>query len=349
MNLLEDPARLMARTFLRLPRPLRAAVIGRRHLVLDERPLDRQLQLMLWAEARLPVQPLGAGAVADARARFLRTAPLLAPTAPRHDRADLSVAGAAGPLRARSYAPAGAGRDLLPGLVYLHGGGWVVGDLDSHDRVCAALAVAAGCRVIAVDYRLAPEHPFPAPVDDAWAAFRDVVARASELGLEPDRIGIGGDSAGGNLSAAVAWLAREAGGPAPRAQVLVYAGVDQTREAPSYTAFGRGFLLTADDVRWFRAHYVPSDADRRDVRASPLLAADLRGLAPAVIVTAGFDVLRDEGRAYARRLREAGVPVDERCEGDLVHGFLNLAGAIDAAGRAFGALAASIRAALARP
>jgi acetyl esterase len=336
---------LAARAFVRLPAPLRAAIIGRRPVVVDERPLDRQVQLLLWAEARLRLPFTGDVTVPQARARFRRLAPLLAPTPPRHERAELTVAGAAGPLRARSYAPPGAGRAPLPGLVYLHGGGWVVGDLDTHDAVCATLAVAAGCRVISVDYRLAPEHPFPAPVDDAWAAFQDVVRRAGELALDPARVGIGGDSAGGNLSAAVALLARDAGGPAPRVQALVYASVDQTREAPSHALFGRGFLLTADDVRWFRGHYLRGDADRRDLRASPLLA-DLHGVAPAIVVTAGFDVLRDEGRAYAARLREAGVPVDERREPDLVHGFLGLAGPVNAARRAFDGLAASLRAAL---
>lgn len=338
------PSPFTSRALLRLPAPLRAAVVGRR-VVVDGQPLDRQTQLLLWAERRLRPGRLGQGRVAEARARFARNAVLLAPRPPRHDRAELTLAGAAGPLRARAYAPRGSRGATLPGLVYLHGGGWVVGDLGSHDAVCADLAVNAGCRVIAVDYRLAPEHPFPAPVDDAWAAFRDVVARAGALGLDPARVGIGGDSAGANLSAVTSLLARDAGGPAPRAQALLYGSFDQTRDYPSQALFGQGYLLTSDDVDWFRGHYLQGPDDARDRRASPLLA-DLRGVAPAVIVSAGFDPLRDDSTAYAEALRAAGVPVTLRCERELVHGWLNLAGGVRAARRALDDLAAALRAAL---
>lgn len=333
------PPPAVARALLQLPRPLRAPLLGRR-VVVDGQTLDRQTQLLLWAERRLALPGLGGGTVEDARARFRRTSVLLAAPTPAHTRAELTVAG----RPARAYAPLGAGR--LPGLVYLHGGGWVVGDLESHDAVCADLAVRAGCRVVAVDYRRAPEHPFPAAVDDALAAFLEVVARADALGLEPTRVGIGGDSAGGNLSAAVALLCRDRGGPAPRVQALLYPSLDQTSAAPSHTLFARGFLLTEDDIRWFRGHYLASPDDARDPRASPLLAADLRGVAPAVVVSAGFDPLRDEATAYAARLRAADVRVVERCERDLVHGFLSLAGGIAAARRAVDALAADLRDAL---
>jgi acetyl esterase len=335
------PPAPVARALIGLPRPLRRAVIGGRRVTIDGCTLDRQLQLLLWAEARLGVPKLGEGSVEDARARFRVNARLLAPTLPACDVSDLTVAGAAGPLRARRYAP---GPGTRPGLVYFHGGGWVVGDLDTHHEVCATLAVAAGVTVVAVDYRLAPEHPFPAPFEDAWAAFRDVIARAAELGLDPARIGVGGDSAGGNLSAAVALHARDAGGPAPKAQVLAYASVDQSRDYPSQATFARGFLLEDDDIAWFRARWL-RDEDERDPRCSPLLH-DLEGVAPAVVVTAGFDPLKDEGVAYAAKLRAAGVPVEERCERDLVHGFLNLAGAVTAARRALDDVAAATRRAL---
>lgn len=338
------PPPALGRAFVRLPRPLRALLLGR-PIALDGQTLDRQVQLLLWAERRLPVPPLGAGSFEDARAAFRRTSVLLTARPPRHERRELTVQGATGPLRARAYAPPGRAGATLPGLVFLHGGGWVVGDLDTHDAVCADLAVNVGCRVVAVDYRRAPEHPFPAPVDDAWAAFRDVIARAPELGLDPARVGIGGDSAGANLSAAVSLLARDAGGPAPRVQALIYGSYDQTKDYPSKDLFGQGFLLTSDDIAWFRHHYFQGPDDRRDRRASPLLA-DLRGVAPALIVSAGFDPLRDESTVHAEALRAAGVPVVLRCERDLVHGWLNLAGPIRAARRALDALAASLREAL---
>lgn len=340
------PPAPVARALLALPRPLRRAVIGARRVTLDGCTLDRQVQLLLWAEARLGVPALGEGTVEDARARFRVNSRLLAPAAPRSCAVDaLTVAGATGPLRARRFTPAAA-RAPGPGLVYLHGGGWVLGDLDTHHEVCAALATAAGLPVIAVDYRLAPEHPFPAPFEDAWAAFQDVVRRAHELGLDPARIGVGGDSAGGNLSAAIAVRARDAGGPRPGAQVLVYPSVDQAQDHPSEATFARGFLLSRDDIAWFRARYLGGHEHDRDPRCSPLLA-DLRDVAPAVVVTAGFDPLRDEGAAYAAKLRAAGVRVEERCERDLVHGFLNLAGAVAAARRAFDDLAVATRRVLA--
>jgi acetyl esterase len=346
---LPAPVRALARATFRLPGPLLQALAGRDEVVVDGQALDRQVQLLLRLEERLQLPALGAGPVDEIRANFRRTSTLLVAAPPRHARRDLEVRGARGALRARLYGPpagpAGSA-GVLPGLVYFHGGGWVVGDLETHDAVCAALAVEAGCRVVAVDYRRAPEHPFPAPHEDAWAAFRDVVARAAELGLDPARVGVAGDSAGGNLAAGVSRVARDAGGPAPRVQALVYASLDQTRDTASTERFASGFLLSRDDIRWYRARCFPRDEDRADLRASPLLAPDLVGLAPAIVVTAGFDPLRDEAHAYAARLREAGVPVVERCERSLVHGFLNLTGAIGAADLAARALARDLRAAL---
>ncbi len=219
-------------------------------------------------------------------------------------------------------------------LVYFHGGGWVVGDLDTHDAPCRLLARAAGVRVLSVDYRLAPEHRFPAAADDALAAFRWAVEHAAELGADPRRIAVGGDSAGGNVSASTALQAARDGGPAPAFQLLIYpvtdnaAPSDPATQTGSYRMFADGFFLTAEQMRWYRAHYfgAAEATAARDVRASPLLADDLSGLAPAHVVTAGFDPLRDEGEAYAARLREAGVRTTLRRHPGLIHGFVNVVG-----------------------
>jgi acetyl esterase len=197
------------------------------------------------------------------------------------------------------------------------------------------LAHTAGVRVLSVDYRLAPEHRFPAAADDALAALRHVHAHAADYGADPNRIGVGGDSAGGNLSAATALQAARDGGPAPAFQLLIYPVTDNVAprapetETPSYRLFADGFFLTAEQMRWYRGHYFgPAEAELApDLRSSPLLAPDLSGVAPAHVVTAGFDPLRDEGEAYAARLREAGVPVTLRRHRGLIHGFVNMVGA----------------------
>jgi acetyl esterase len=242
---------------------------------------------------------------------------------------DRTVEGAVGPLGARLYVPfERAGAEPSPLLLYFHGGGWVVGDLDSHDATCRQLAVSAGVRVLAVDYRLAPEARFPAAADDALAALRWAHAHAAEIGADPARIAVGGDSAGGNLSAVTALRAARDGGPAPAFQLLIYPVTDNSARTRSYELFREGFFLTADDMAWYRAHYFGPQEPQlvRDPHASPLLAEDLSGLAPAHVVTAGFDPLRDEGEAYAGRLREAGVRVSVRRHPGLIHGFVNLIG-----------------------
>src|SRR3989442_210692 len=228
---------------------------------------------------------------------------------------------AAVPLRV--YRPAGvAATTLLPGLVYFHGGGWVIGDLDTHDVLCRQLTAEAGITVASVDYRLAPEHKFPAAVDDAWEATRWVSASADRLGIDPRRLAVGGDSAGGNLAAVVALMARDAGGPVISFQVLLYPVTDLGAETRSYTDFADGYMLTRDSMRWFAAQYLAGKDEAMDWRVSPLRAATLAGLPPALIVTAGFDPLRDEGEKYARRLRDAGVRVDYACYGGMLHGFV---------------------------
>ena len=229
-------------------------------------------------------------------------------------------------VRAGVYRP----RDLptpAPTLVFFHGGGWVVGDLDTHDGLCRKLAAHGRVQVIAVDYRLAPEHPYPAAVDDAVAAYRDVVARADELGVRRDRLGVTGDSAGGNLSAVVALAVRADPHP-PALQALLYPATDLTCACPSHQRLADAFILNARAIRWYRGHYLgpePSAARLREPMLSPLHAPDLAGVAPAYVLTAGFDPLRDEGQAYAARLADAGVPVVSRCFDELIHGFYNVA------------------------
>ncbi|MCY4223095.1 MAG: alpha/beta hydrolase, partial [Thiotrichales bacterium] len=226
------------------------------------------------------------------------------------------------------------GGDDLPSLVYFHGGGHVIGSPDTHDATARNLCNGAGCVVMSVDYRLAPEHKFPAAAEDAFAAVHWCATHGAEIGVDPRRIAVGGDSAGGNLAAVAALMAREAGGPAIRLQVLVYPVTDYACDTASYHIWATGYVLEAASMRWYRDHYLRDEADRRDWRAAPLRAADLSGLPPAFVLTAQCDVLHDEGEAYAQRLRAAGVEVEyHRCDG-MIHGFFTMAPAIDGAVRA---------------
>jgi acetyl esterase/lipase len=257
------------------------------------------------------------------------------------------IPGPAGPIGARLYVPDGA-RTPAPLVVYYHGGGHVIGDLDTHDQPCRFLAREIPALVLAVDYRLGPEHPFPAAVDDAAAAFSWAHAEAESLGADPERIAVAGDSAGGNLAAVVAQLAHAAGGPEPAFQALLYPVTDYSSfKRPSYATFAEGFFLTREEMDWFRENYFADDADRTDPRASPILADDLSGLPPAHVVTAAFDPLRDEGEEYARRLEVAGVPTTLKREPDLVHGFINAVGVSSRAREAVGSIAEAIRSGLA--
>lgn len=229
------------------------------------------------------------------------------------------------PLAARAYTPDGLAEGS-PLLVYLHGGGWVTGSLNSHDTVCRFLAEVGRLRVLAVEYRLAPEHPFPAAVRDATAAFHFARTRAATLGADPRAVALGGDSAGANLAAVTAYLCARSGGPTPDRLLLFYPPCDAVNRSASRDLFAEGFLLTDADIRWFQDHYIPSDRDYGDPRASILLADDLTGMPPTYLVTAGFDPIRDEGEMFARRLAEAGVPVALRRQPNLVHGFVNMIG-----------------------
>jgi acetyl esterase len=240
---------------------------------------------------------------------------------------DLDVEADAVRLRARHYAPARSS-DGAALLVYYHGGGFLYGDLDTHDGFCRLLCRHSGAHVLAIDYRLAPENPFPAAVEDALGAFRWAVAQASELGADPARVGVGGDSAGGNLAAVTAQLAARDGGPAPAMQLLIYPVTEHVRRLPSREIYRDGFLLTGEEMEWFEGHYLGSvGADSgHDPRASPLLSDDVGGLAPAIVITAGFDPLRDEGEAYAHALAAAGTPATLRRFDSFIHAFINLAG-----------------------
>ena len=237
---------------------------------------------------------------------------------------NLSIPTAAGPLGARFYLPPNLpGGDPPPLLVYYHGGGWVIGDLDTHDGVCRFLAATAGLAVLSIDYRLAPEHPFPAAVEDAWDALSWAAVNAHELGADPGRIAVAGDSAGGNLAAGVSIRARDEGAPMPAMQLLLYPVTDSADDPRSRTLFADGFLLTRGDMDHFEGFYLPNAADVNDPRVSIFKERDLSGLPRAYVATAGFDPLRDEGEAYGIRMREAGVSVAVRRYPGLIHGFAN--------------------------
>ena len=241
-------------------------------------------------------------------------------------------AGADAPIPLRLFRPAGASADtVLPVLLYFHGGGWTIGDLDTHDVLCRQLAQASGGAVVSVDYRMGPEHRFPAAVDDCLAAVRWVRAQAYALKLDASRLAVGGDSAGGNLAAVACLCLREAGEAQPAFQVLIYPATDMRAVAPSHTTNGQGYLLTRDSIDYYRGHYIADPAQWTDWCASPLLATDHTRLAPALVLTAGFDPLRDEGRQYADALSAAGVKTQYVCFERQIHGFITMGRVIDEA------------------
>jgi acetyl esterase len=307
--------------------------------------LDPQVKAVLEMVAKANRPAYNTLSPKEARQLFIETRPASTPTPPEIGSVrNVSAQASHGLIPLRVYRPAGVPDSTrLPAYVYFHGGGWVIGDVNTHDVLCRQLTAASGASVISVDYRLAPEHKFPAAADDAWAATKWVVAHADELGLDASRLAVGGDSAGGNLAAVVALMARDAGGPAIKLQVLIYPVTDMMRETRSYSDFAEGYMLTRDSMRWFFAQYLTSSDDVRDWRASPLRAPSLANLPPALIVTAGFDPLRDEGEIYAGRLRDAGNMVDYVCYGGMVHGFLGMGKLLDTAGRAIAHIGESLR------
>jgi acetyl esterase len=289
----------------------------------DGSVLDDQIHLGLAVWQRFHLEP--EHDVAARREVSRRTAALMAgPAVPVRAVHDLEIDGADGPLRARHYVPFPHGHaSPAPLLVWFHGGGFVVGDLDTADQPCRMLCRYADVHVLSVDYRRAPEHPFPAAVDDAAAAFAWALDHADDLGADPAQVAVGGDSAGGNLAAVVAQQTRHARPPV--AQLLIYPPTDLENRLPSVDRFADGYFLTDAEATWYRDVYA-GDADRTDPRMSPLLAPDISGLAPALVVTAAFDLLRDHGEAYARALQQAGTPVVLRRVPRLIHGFLNTTG-----------------------
>jgi acetyl esterase len=260
---------------------------------------------------------------------------------------DRTIAGPAGDLPVRIYRPVSVAADAkLPGLVYAHGGGWVFGNLDSHDVLCAQLALEAGIAVFAVDYRLAPEARFPGAFDDMVAGLKWVAANGPSVGIDPAKLAIGGDSAGGNLAAAVSIWARDNRGPRLRLQLLAYPVTDAVARAESYRRYEDGYGLNAATMEWFFDHYTPDKGSRGDWRVSPLRAGSLAGLAPALVITAGFDPLRDEGRAYAFRLQQEGTQADLMEFGGMLHGFLSSPMLLHGARRGTTLAAAALREAL---
>ena len=238
--------------------------------------------------------------------------------------ADGGFAGPASELRFRRYRPLGAKPGLLPTLVYYHGGGFVIGTIETHDSTCRRVANKSGCQVISIDYRLSPEHPFPAPIDDGVAAFRHIRDNSELFGADAARIAVGGDSAGGAIAAVVCQICRDAGETGPAFQMLIYPATDSSKESGSRNAFAEGYFLSKPLMEWFWEAYVPEDMDLADLRLSPLLAKDFSGLPPAFVLTAGYDPLRDEGRAYADRLIDAGVKTTYVNYPGTIHGFFSM-------------------------
>jgi acetyl esterase len=305
--------------------------------------VDRQMQAVLERVANSGLPPFHTVSADEARRLYKQARAVLGPAAPEVSAvSELAAPGRAGPIPLRLYRGLGTEAGAhLPALVFFHGGGWTLGDLDTHDVVCRTLANRARCAVVAVDYRLGPEHKFPAAVEDCLAATRWVAEQAAALGIDAARIAVGGDSAGGNLAAVVTIALRDAGGPPLLFQALVYPATDQRQDTDSHARFGEGYLLTRSSLLWYRDNYLsPEDYD--DWRASPIRAADLARLPPAHIITAGYDPLLDEGRAYSDRLVAAGVPVLYECLEGMAHGFLTMGGAVAAANHALYRLGQSL-------
>lgn len=310
---------------LALPQATKRRVAGR-PLVIDDGALDVDIQVGLKILSRTAGPELEERTVASARAVIEQESWLFAGRPSRVGEVrDLTVPTRGGGVPARLYRPAGVPAGKLPLLIWFHGGGWVVGSIDSHDHVARAFCARAEVAVLNVGYRLAPEHPFPAGVEDAIDSFRWSHAAAAELGVDPTRIAVAGDSAGSNLAAVVSWVTTRDGGPAPAYQLLFAPATDVAHlDTTSYGLFHSGYFLTRTNIDWYIRHYLGNTGDPSDPLVSPLLAEDLSGLPPTHVAVAGFDVLRDEGEAYAARLAAAGVPVSLRRHRDAVHPFINI-------------------------
>lgn len=306
-----------------------------------EVPLDPQAAAVLAQLGAAGGPPLEALTPAEARAAMTQLQAALWPPVPSVQIEDLAPRPGL-PVGIRIYRPHGVGEDeQLPGLIYFHGGGWVLGTLDGYDALCGTLAQKGRLAVVSVDYRLAPEHQFPAAFDDASGAAAWIAANASSLGLDADRLALGGDSAGGALAASTAIHFAANKGPSIKAQLLIYPVTDLGEERASHSQVGEGYILTTAAMRWFRDLYLGTEGSATDWRASPLRAPGHAGLPPAVILTCGFDPLRDEGFAYVRTLIEAGVAVEHRHAADQMHGFMQW-GVLDAADDELGVCASAL-------
>jgi len=307
-------------------------------------PLDPQARMLIDQLAALGGAPTNTLSVAEAREGMRNMTAMRPPGDEVAHVEDRRIPGPLGEIPVRIYAP--EGKKPLPVLVYFHGGGWVIGDIETHDGTCRMIANGAGAVVVSVDYRLAPEHKFPAAAEDSYAATTWVAANAASIGGDPARVAVGGDSAGGNLSAVVALMARDRGGPRLVYQLLIYPVTDASFDQPSYRDNADGYFLTRDSMLWFWNHYRASDADRNNPYACPLQAKDLRGLPPALVITAEFDPLRDEGEAYAARLEEAGVAVKLSRYDGMIHGFFSMSLILDKGKAAVAEATQALRSAL---
>jgi acetyl esterase len=296
-------------------------------------PVDPQVRTLLEQLAASGTPGLEQLSVTEARELMASLAPLTGPVEEVAAVEDITVPGPHGPMAVRLYRPtgaAGAVEEPPPLLIWFHGGGWVLGDLASADGTARLLSNGAGVMVASVDYPLAPEHPYPAPHQACYAAARWLSENAPAIGADPGRIAVGGDSAGGNLAAVTALLARDRGGPPLRSQLLIYPCTDALMSYPSMVENAEGYFLTRAAMQWFYSHYLGAAQDAaKDPSVSPLYADDLAGLPPALIITAQFDPLRDEGEAYGRRLQEAGVPVTVSRYDGQIHGFFGLTMVLD--------------------
>jgi len=291
-------------------------------------PLDPKAKFLIDQMAQMPIPPWPE-VQAVALRQIMGAGRFPAPPLPLKEITGSHIPGPAGQIPVRIYRA--SLEDNQPAIVYFHGGGFVIGDLESHDGTCQRLAYNIGCTVVSVDYRLAPEHVYPAAVDDSFAATEWVSAHAKLLKIDSDRIAVAGDSAGGNLAAVVALIARDRGGPKLCHQLLTYPVTDMAFRSESYISNGQGYFLTKDMMAWFGDQYMPKGHDVEDPLLSPLYAEDLSGLPPATVITAEYDPLRDEGEAYGKRLQEAGVPTKIVRYDGMFHGFFSMNGAVDQA------------------
>ncbi|MEQ1866321.1 MAG: alpha/beta hydrolase [Micropepsaceae bacterium] len=305
-------------------------------------PLDAIVKGLLDQMAANPMPKLWEVPPAQGRELYRTVSQMLEPQGLAIGKIEnMSCPGPAGDIRLRVYTPVAGGSTALPCLVFFHGGGWVIGDLDSHDALCRTLSNETGARVVAVDYRLAPEHKFPAAADDCYAATKWVEANASQLSIDANRIAVAGDSAGGNLAAVVCLMAKK-GGPQLVYQLLIYPVTQFKAETNSMNAFAQGFFLEKQAMTWFFDQYAPG-TDPNDWRVSPLAATDVSGVPKAYIVTAGFDPLKDEGKAYADKLNRAGVAAVYVDYPGMVHGFFNMSGMVPTAREAIADAAKALR------